>query len=152
MAISEESRHHLYQRLENVLGPEEATVLMQHLPPVGWADVATKRDLDAMEERVGMRFDRVDQHFVDVESRWDERFSGMERRWDERVTAMESRWDERVTAMERQWDERFIAVGQRFDGIEHRLDDFRSLLISLMGVMAVLFAAMAGAIVAAVKI
>jgi len=141
MAISEESRHHLYQRLENVLGPEEATVLMQHLPPVGWADVATKRDLDAMEERVGMRFDRVDQHFVDVESRWDERFSGMERRW-----------DERVTAMERQWDERFIAVGQRFDGIEHRLDDFRSLLISLMGVMAVLFAAMAGAIVAAVKI
>ncbi len=47
MAISEESRYHLYQRLEEVLGVEEAATLMEHLPPVGWADVATKRDLDA---------------------------------------------------------------------------------------------------------
>ena len=48
MAISEESRHHLYLRLEAVLGAEEATSLMEHLPPVGWADVATKRDLDIL--------------------------------------------------------------------------------------------------------
>ena len=48
MAISEESRHHLYRRLEAVLGAEEATTLMEHLPPVGWADVATKRDLDML--------------------------------------------------------------------------------------------------------
>jgi hypothetical protein len=48
MAISEESRYHLYQRLEEVLGVEEAATLMKHLPPVGWADVATKRDLDAL--------------------------------------------------------------------------------------------------------
>lgn len=31
MAINEESRHHLYRRPEAVLGPEEATVLMEHL-------------------------------------------------------------------------------------------------------------------------
>jgi hypothetical protein len=36
MAISEESRHHLYCRLDAVLGPEEAATLMEHLPPVGW--------------------------------------------------------------------------------------------------------------------
>ena len=35
MAIDERSRHRLYQKLEQVLGPEEATVLMEHLPPVG---------------------------------------------------------------------------------------------------------------------
>lgn len=45
MAITEETRHILYQRLESTLGREEATVLMEHLPPVGWADVATKTDL-----------------------------------------------------------------------------------------------------------
>lgn len=49
MAITEETRHRLFQRLEVVLGAEEAATLMEHLPPVGWADVATKRDLDHLE-------------------------------------------------------------------------------------------------------
>ena len=46
MAISEESRHRLHLKLADVLGPDEAGLLMEHLPPVGWADVATKHDLD----------------------------------------------------------------------------------------------------------
>ena len=46
MSITELSRHQLYLRLEATLGAEEAATLMEHLPPVGWADVATKRDLD----------------------------------------------------------------------------------------------------------
>ena len=46
MAITEENRHLLYTRLTEVLGREEATTLMEHLSPVGWADVATERDLD----------------------------------------------------------------------------------------------------------
>ena len=50
MAVSEESRHRLYGRLEALLGREEAATLMEHLPPVGWADVATKRDLDHSAE------------------------------------------------------------------------------------------------------
>jgi hypothetical protein len=52
MAITESSRHQLYQRLEEVLGAEQATTLMEHLPPVGWADVATKRDLDHAVEQL----------------------------------------------------------------------------------------------------
>jgi hypothetical protein len=47
----------MYQRLEEVLGREQAATLMEHLPPVGWADIATKRDLDALEERVALRVD-----------------------------------------------------------------------------------------------
>ena len=46
MAISEESRHRLHLRLAAVLGPDEAGLLMDYLPPVGWADVATKTDLE----------------------------------------------------------------------------------------------------------
>jgi hypothetical protein len=46
VAITEESRYRLYQRLEELLGQNEAATLMEHLPPVGWADVATKRDLE----------------------------------------------------------------------------------------------------------
>lgn len=56
MAVDERSRHELYLRLESVVGRQEADTLMSLLPPVGWADVATKhdleRDLAALESRV----------------------------------------------------------------------------------------------------
>ncbi|MGH8906515.1 MAG: hypothetical protein ACRD0K_08360 [Egibacteraceae bacterium] len=49
MVLDERSRHELYARLIDVLGSGEATTLMAHLPPVGWADVATKQDLLAVQ-------------------------------------------------------------------------------------------------------
>lgn len=49
MALDEHSRHQLHGRLQEVLGMEEADTLMEHLPPAGWADVATKRDLDQLQ-------------------------------------------------------------------------------------------------------
>jgi hypothetical protein len=52
MALDERARHELFLRLEQALGPESAETLMELLPPVGWADVATKRDLDALENKL----------------------------------------------------------------------------------------------------
>ena len=52
MTITNAQRHDLHKALEQILGAERANVLMEHLPPVGWADVATKRDLDHLEERL----------------------------------------------------------------------------------------------------
>jgi hypothetical protein len=46
MAVDEQARHELYNRLVETLGPTHTRTLMEHLPPVGWADVATKHDLD----------------------------------------------------------------------------------------------------------
>ena len=59
MAISEEERHALYNRLQAVLGDHEAATLMEHLPPVGWADVATKRDLEMLERSLGERIEAL---------------------------------------------------------------------------------------------
>ena len=48
MTIDERQRHGLYQELEATLGAEHAATLMSMLPPVGWADVATKSDLASL--------------------------------------------------------------------------------------------------------
>jgi hypothetical protein len=58
MALDERARHQLFLRLEEHLGPEAATILMEHLPPTGWADVATKRDIDHLAEITGLRIER----------------------------------------------------------------------------------------------
>ncbi len=67
MPIDERSRHRLYLKLEDVLGAEEASTLMEHLPPVGWADVATKHDLmvlkEGLEERMNLRFEAMEHKF-----------------------------------------------------------------------------------------
>ncbi len=84
MAITEKSRHELYLRLEEILGPEQANTLMTHLPPVGWADVATKDDLHQLEARLGSRIDgvdlRLDAKIDGVESRLDAKIDGVEAR------------------------------------------------------------------------
>jgi hypothetical protein len=52
MSTDERARHELHGRLDDVLGPDEATTLMSYLPPVGWADVATKHDLGVLRRDV----------------------------------------------------------------------------------------------------
>ena len=46
MAVDERRRHEMYLAFEELVGGEVATTMMEHLPPVGWADVATKHDVE----------------------------------------------------------------------------------------------------------
>jgi hypothetical protein len=64
MVIDEGSRHRLYDKLEQVLGAEEAGTLMAHLPPVGWADVATKRDLEVLAELNRREHEALEQRLL----------------------------------------------------------------------------------------
>ena len=83
MSISEQQRLHLFHRLEERLGAEEAGTMMELLPPVGWADVATKTDLAHLERR----FDRLEDRFDRLEDRFDrldgrlETMAGVQVRW-----------------------------------------------------------------------
>lgn len=78
MAVDEQARHRLYRRLEEVLGEEEAGILMDHLPPTGFGDLATKgdiglvradlerlressrADLESLQERLGSRMETLE--------------------------------------------------------------------------------------------
>jgi hypothetical protein len=84
MAIDERARHELHRKLEEVLGADEAATLMAHLPPVGWADVATKHDvillkgdLAQLEERMNLRFEMVNQRFDSMEARFEAKLDSL---------------------------------------------------------------------------
>ena len=49
MTVEERERRHLQEALVHTLGPEPTDTLMAYLPPVGWADVATKHDLVTLQ-------------------------------------------------------------------------------------------------------
>ena len=81
VAITEETRHTIYEAFRASYGDEVANGLMELLPPVGWADVATKHDLAGLEERMDLRFQLVDQHFQLV----DQHFETLEAKLGERL-------------------------------------------------------------------
>jgi ribosomal protein L29 len=64
VAITGQSRHELHQRLVEVIGKEPATTLMDHLPPVGWADVATRRDLAQLEAATRKDIAQLREHDI----------------------------------------------------------------------------------------
>ena len=49
MSITEASRFQLRTAIGLILSEEAADTLMELLPPVGWADVATKTDLQHLQ-------------------------------------------------------------------------------------------------------
>ena len=85
MAVDERSRRAMRSRLEEVLGEEHATTLMEYLPP---EEVSTKRDLGGLEERLTLRISGVEGRMDGLEKRMD----GLERN----MSAMEQRLNERI--------------------------------------------------------
>ena len=76
MAVDERMRHEMYSGLEEKLGPEVADALMAHLPPVGWADVATKQDLAMLanmtKQDLAALATSTTQQFAHMNTRFDE--------------------------------------------------------------------------------
>ncbi|MDA0201759.1 MAG: hypothetical protein O2986_00445 [Actinomycetota bacterium] len=51
MSITDRQRLKLLRTLETVIGPEDASTLMDHLPPVTWANVATIDHVSAVGDQ-----------------------------------------------------------------------------------------------------
>ena len=56
---TEAGRHRLYETIKEQWGENNADELMSYLPPVGWADVATKQDLDALRVATNQDLDAL---------------------------------------------------------------------------------------------
>jgi hypothetical protein len=91
MTLTETRRFEMHLGLKHRLGDDVADSLMEHLPPVSWADVARRTDVEHLRSYMDARFDAVDARFDAVDARFD---------------AVDARFD---------------AVDVRFDSIEARL-------------------------------
>jgi hypothetical protein len=57
MSVDEARRLLLHDAARAALGADAALVLMEMLPPSGWGDVATRQQLEALEQRFELRLD-----------------------------------------------------------------------------------------------
>jgi hypothetical protein len=103
MSVDERRRLELAEAAKRALGDDAGITLMELLPPVGWADVATKHDLAQLEERLlgrmGGRFGVVDSRFGLVDARFDvidARFDALEAGLRADLKAVELRLDARL--------------------------------------------------------
>ena len=70
MSITEEKRLDLANSAREALGQANGDTLMELLPPVGWADVATKHDLEQLRILIGKDFEllrlEINQRFQET--------------------------------------------------------------------------------------
>jgi hypothetical protein len=77
-SVTEFERHQLFSWFEEHMGRERAATMMNLVPPAGWGDVATRRDLhlievriDALEARFDAKIDVLDAKIDTLEARLD---------------------------------------------------------------------------------
>jgi hypothetical protein len=64
MPVDERHRLQLADAAKRAFGDDAGITLMELLPPVGWADVATKQDLALLEARLDARLERQFRQIV----------------------------------------------------------------------------------------
>ena len=76
MSVNEQIRLEMHLKLRDVLGEKVADMLMDHLPPSGWGDVARKSDLELLAAEVrhlsqtmDVRFGHIELRFSSIDSR-----------------------------------------------------------------------------------
>ena len=127
-SIDERARHDLFEAVQDKLGPRHADTLMSLLPPVGWADVVTKTDLDTqiagVRSDIGLLRSDLDTRVGLVRTDLDTQVAALRSEIGVLRTDLDTqtalvRAD--VGALEARMDHRFEQVDQRFDGFEQRL-------------------------------
>jgi hypothetical protein len=116
MSVTDDERNKLYVWFEEHMGSERAAIMMRVLPPVGWNDIATRRDLDHLGDRLDARIDGLDVKL-------DARIDGLDVKLDARIDAVEVKLDGAVAQMATKADmsdlraefhESFVAMQRSF--------------------------------------
>ena len=80
MTSTDNDRSLLHSAFERACGPRPAEILMEHLPPAGWRDLATKSDVESasllLRTDMEVEFGKVRTEMADLRT---ELVSGMEK-------------------------------------------------------------------------
>ena len=108
MDSDEARRHRLFRKLEQVLGPEEAATVMEHLHPRRWDELATKADLEGLRKATKADIEGLRKATkADIEGLRD---------WSAERFAAERDWTAMRFAAERDW------AAERFARLEAHVD------------------------------
>ena len=156
MTMTEHDRYHLHQQLEEVLDERGANTMMELLPPVGWADVTTKRDLDQLEERMDLRFQNVDLRFDQAAEstnlRFDQAAENTNLRFDQAAQSTNLRFDQAAQSTNLRFDQAAQSTNLRFEKVENRIDAQADRIISKLLTILVPIIALAVAFLAAMSV
>jgi hypothetical protein len=90
MSVTESERHQLFSWFEEHMGRERAATMMNLVPPAGWAEVATRHDLDELDGRLTTRIDALESKFDARFDALDYKFESLEHRLDRKLEQMRS--------------------------------------------------------------
>lgn len=96
MTATDRERVQLHRHLDQVLGEEDASTLMRHLPPAGWSDLATNTELGRVETTLRAEITRVETTLRAEITRLDGRIDRVELRLgqlEQRMDRLEQRMD-----------------------------------------------------------
>ena len=74
MSVTESERHQLFSWFEEHMGQERAATMMNLVPPVGWADVASRHDLEELDARLTTRIDALE---TKIDARFDAKLNAL---------------------------------------------------------------------------
>jgi tetrahydromethanopterin S-methyltransferase subunit G len=124
MTISEDQRFRMHLELRKVLGDDVGNTVMEHLPPLGWGDVARSKDISHLSDRI----DHVEQSLS-------ARIDYVEQSLSARIDNVEKSLSTRIDNVEQSLSARIDQLSARIDHVEQRLKGITGTLWVMIGSM-----------------
>ena len=160
MTMTEADRLFMYEGFRECMTEKVADLLMEHLPPTGWADVARVQDLNQLEKNTDIQFVSVRSQIANLENVMNAKFESVSNRLENLEEMMNTKFEavehrcenleKRMNAKFESVDTRFVNLTQmlnvQFSHIDGRLNRMFQALLTFAGITATGFGVIVGLI------